>query len=66
MKNTEAVGKMTFLMGQSDNHCNWTVDDIHRLILPPVALQQFRIWEVESHPVGFVTWAMLNDEAQQG
>mgnify|MGYP003149597405 FL=1 len=66
MKNTEAVGKMTFLMGQSEAHCNWTVDDIHRLILPPVALQQFRIWEVESHPVGFVTWAMLTDEAQQG
>ena len=66
MKNTEAVGKMTFLMGQSDEYCSYTVDDIHRLILPPVALQQFRIWEVESHPVGFVTWAMLNEEAQQG
>ena len=66
MKNTEAVGKITWLMGQSDEYCNYTVDDIHRLILPPIALQQFRIWEAEGNPVGFVTWAMLNEEAQQG
>ena len=66
MKNIEAVGKITWLMGQSDQHCSWTVDDIHRLVLPPIALQQFRIWEVESQPVGFLTWAMLDDEAEQG
>jgi len=66
MKNIEAVGKMTWLMGQSDEHENYTVADIHRLILPPVAAQQFRIWEVESHPVAFLTWAMLNEDAEQG
>jgi len=66
MKNIEAVGMMTWLMGQSEQHCNWTVDDIHRLILPPVALQQFRIWQVEHQPVGFVTWGLFNEEIEQG
>lgn len=66
MKNTEAVGMMTWLMGQSEQHCNWTVDDIHRLILPPVALQQFRIWQVEHQPVGFVTWGLFNEETEAG
>jgi|TARA_R110002020_G_scaffold48164_1_gene137362 cytolysin-activating lysine-acyltransferase len=66
MKNIEAVGKITWLMGQSDQHCSWTVDDIHRLVLPPIALQQFRIWEVESQPVGFMTWGFFTDEVEQG
>ena len=66
MKNTEAVGMMTWLMGQSDQHCNWTIEDVHRLIIPPVALQQFRIWQVEHQPVGFVTWGLFNEETEAG
>ena len=66
MKNTEAVGKITWLMGHSDQHCDWTVDDLHRLIIPPVALQQFRIWQVDEHPVGLMTWALFNEETEAG
>ncbi len=57
---------MTWLMGQSDQHCNWTIEDVHRLIIPPVALQQFRIWQVEHQPVGFVTWGLFNEETESG
>ena len=66
MKNIEAVGKITWLMGHSDQHCDWSVDDIHRLIIPPVALQQFRIWQVDEHPVGLMTWALFNEETEAG
>ena len=33
---------------------------------PPVALQQFRIWQVEHQPVGFVTWGLFNEETEAG
>jgi len=59
MKNIEAVGKIVWLMGQSKAHRDHTIADIHRVILPPVALQQYRLWESDGFPVGFMTMGCL-------
>jgi hemolysin-activating ACP:hemolysin acyltransferase len=41
-----------------------TIADLHRVILPPVALQQYRLWEADGFPVGFMSWALFNEEAE--
>ena len=62
MKNTDAIGKIVWLMGQSKYHKHWSVQDIYRLIYPAVALQQFRLYENEKMPFGLITWAFLTEE----
>lgn len=66
MKNIEAVGKIVWLMGQSKAHQGHDIADLHRVILPPVALQQYRLWEADGFPVGFMTWALFNEETEAG
>ena len=58
----DALGKIVWLMGHSDHHNIYRVNDLFELITPPIACQQFRIWEGKSHPDGFMTWAWLSDE----
>jgi len=60
--NSDALGKIVWLMGHSDHHNIYRVNDLFELIIPPIACQQFRIWEGKSHPDGFMTWAWLSDE----
>ena len=66
MKNIEAVGKIVWLMGQSKTHQAHDIADIHRVVLPPVALQQFRLWEHDGYPVGYMSWALFNEETEAG
>ena len=63
MNNSEALGKIVWLMGHSNHHNVYRVHDIYRLILPAIASQQFRVWNGEHHPQGFWIWAWLTDEA---
>jgi cytolysin-activating lysine-acyltransferase len=65
MNNSEALGKIVWLMGHSNHHNVYRVHDIYRLILPAIASQQFRVWNGEHHPQGFITWAWLTDEASK-
>ena len=64
MKNIEAIGKIVWLMGQSKAHQAHDVADLHRVVLPPVAFQQYRIWETEDYPVGYMSYALFNEEAE--
>ena len=64
MKNIEAIGKIVWLMGQSQAHQAHDVADLHRVVLPPVAFQQYRIWETEDYPVGYMSYALFNEEAE--
>jgi cytolysin-activating lysine-acyltransferase len=64
MKNIEAIGKIVWLMGQSKVHQAHDISDLHRVVLPPVALQQYRIWEADDYPVGYMSYALFNEEAE--
>ena len=63
MNNSEALGRMVWLMGHSRHHAAYKVSDIYRLILPAIANYQFRVWDGENNPQGFMIWAWLTDEA---
>ena len=60
--NSDALGKIIWLMGHSTHYNIYRVNDLFELIIPPISCQQFRIWEGKSHPDGFMTWAWLSDE----
>ncbi len=66
MKNIEAVGKIVWLMGQSKAHQSHDIADLHRVILPPVALGQYRLWESDGFPVGFMSYALFNEQTEAG
>ena len=65
MNNSEALGRMVWLMGHSRHHASYKVSDIYRLILPAIANYQYRVWDGENNPQGFMIWAWLTDEASK-
>ena len=65
ISNSEALGKIVWLMGHSRQHHVYRVQDCFRVMIPAIASQNFRIWEGKKHPLGFMTWAWLNEENHQ-
>jgi cytolysin-activating lysine-acyltransferase len=65
MNNSEALGRIVWLMGHSRHHAAYKVSDIYRLILPAIANYQYRVWDGENNPQGFMIWAWLTDEASE-
>ncbi len=57
------IGTVSLLMTQSPAHRHMFMADLEWLVIPPVMLRQFRIFKNNNNqPVGFVTWASLNEE----
>jgi cytolysin-activating lysine-acyltransferase len=54
------------LMARSHRHRNWTVLDIERLILPPLALGQAVLVVASRQIVGFGSFAAMSEEAEHG
>ncbi len=61
----EVLGDVVWLMTQSLNHKHMFIADLEWLVMPPVMLRQFRLVRGKDKPQAFVTWAMLNEEAEQ-
>ena len=56
-KLSQLVGDITLLLTDSNIHRNFPLADVRDLILPPVHLNQFRIYHTqEGKPVGLVVW----------
>ena len=63
---TRLLGDVTLLMMQSQLHCSYFIGDIYECILPPIDLNQFRIYyKAGDYPIGFVCWAFLSAEKVQ-
>jgi len=52
------------LMGASAIHKQFTVSDIHRLIYPPIILDQYKLFHKDGKPVAYASWAYLSEEAK--
>lgn len=60
------VGEVTSLMMMSKVHRKMQIRDIADIILPPIDLDQFRIYRNENkEPIGFVTWGWFSDEVEK-
>jgi cytolysin-activating lysine-acyltransferase len=60
-----AIGHATFLMARSQLHRHLMITDMEWLLLPPIMLGQFRMWQDNGKPVGFASWAYLGEEAEE-
>ena len=49
----------------SDFHKNIRIKVMGTLFLPPIQLNQFRIWYDDKGPTGFVVWAFLSKEVAE-
>ena len=61
----ETIGQITSLLAHSPMHRHFTVNDITDLLMPPVILDQYRIYKANNGTaVGFVAWGMLDPGAE--
>ncbi len=61
----QAMGHALWLMMQSPLHRHLFIADLEWMLVPPVALGQFRLWRQENRPIGFVTWALVGPEVEE-
>ena len=54
------------ILALSDIHRRYSVNDIQRLIIPPLKLKQYRIYESKEIPLCFLSWAFLDAIASEG
>lgn len=59
------IGEVTALLICSDLHRKYLVDDIGLVFLPPIDLDQFRIYKVNERPIALITWAYLTEETEK-
>lgn len=58
----EALGMMMWLMKHSGYHSQWPIWSVEADILPALLHSQAKLYfDDEQNPVGFVTWAWLDD-----
>lgn len=62
-KKYRLIGEIVSLMAASAIHRQFPIVDLTEIILPPVDLNQFRIYHDKANrPVGFVTWGLFSDD----
>jgi cytolysin-activating lysine-acyltransferase len=61
-----AFESIIYLMLHSEVHKWWTINDIYRLVLPPISLKQCQILYRDNKPAAYMSWAYLTEEASKG
>lgn len=58
------MGDALWLMQHSAAHKHLFITDIDWMLVPPVALEQYRLWKRDNLPVAFATWGYLSPDAE--
>lgn len=61
----EVLGRITWLMLQSEAHKHMFLADLEWRVLPPVLLKQFRLFRKSGNPIGYAAWAFLDEETDK-
>jgi len=61
----QLLGELVSLLMCSDLHRRYLINDIGAVFLPPLHLNQFRIYKRGDRPVAFLTWARLTEEVEK-
>ncbi|WP_374300704.1 toxin-activating lysine-acyltransferase [Ferrovibrio sp.] len=56
------LGEVAWLMMMAPSHKHLFLADLEWLVVPPVAMRQFRLWRKDGIPVGYASWAFVNDD----
>jgi cytolysin-activating lysine-acyltransferase len=51
------LGELVWLLAQSQGHKYLFMADLEWLVMPPILLNQFRVFHADSKPIGFALWA---------
>ncbi len=60
-----AIGHAIWLMSRSPLHKHLMVTDIEWLLMPPIMLNQFHMWQDNGRPHGFASWAYFGEEQEE-
>ena len=60
----QLFGEVTALCMNSALHSKYRINDIANNFLPPINLDQFRIYKKGDMPIALVTWAFLDEETE--
>lgn len=63
LEHYESLGIIVCLMKQSEYHSQWPLWNIDSEILPSLYCGQIKIYFQESNPIGFVSWAWLDEQS---
>jgi cytolysin-activating lysine-acyltransferase len=59
------LGEVVWLLTQSAQHKQaFFLGDLEWMVMPPIILQQFRMFYAKDRPLGVVLWAFVNDEVE--
>jgi cytolysin-activating lysine-acyltransferase len=60
------LGEIVWLLTQSPQHKQaFFIGDLEWMAMPPILLQQFRMFYAKDKPIGVILWAYVNDEVEQ-
>lgn len=62
---SEVLGEMVWILTQSPIHKQLFIGDLEWFMMPPLLLEQFRIFNGPQHPVAFALWATVNEDTEQ-
>ncbi|MFN7415790.1 MAG: toxin-activating lysine-acyltransferase [Dolichospermum sp.] len=61
----QMIGSITHLMMCSELHRKYPISGIAERFVPSLIHNQFRYYEINGNPIGFVNWAWLTDEIEE-
>ncbi|MFC5373613.1 toxin-activating lysine-acyltransferase [Brevundimonas faecalis] len=61
----QMLGEIVWLMSQSPIHKQLFIGDLEWFAMPPVLLEQFRIFYGPNSPAAVALWAMVSEETEQ-
>ena len=61
---SQVLGEITWLLTQSPIHKQLFIADLGWFVMPPVLLEQVRIFNGPQHPVGVALWATASEDTE--
>jgi cytolysin-activating lysine-acyltransferase len=58
------LGEIVWLMSQSPTHKQMFISDLEWLVMPPVLLQQYRLFYGPDRPIGALFWGFVDDACE--
>jgi cytolysin-activating lysine-acyltransferase len=60
----QMLGEIVWLMTQSPTHKHFALADLEWMVMPPLLLEQYRIYYDGSKPIAVAFWAHLSEETE--
>jgi len=62
---SQVFGQVVSLFMQSPQHRHLLLSDLEWRVIPPIALQQYRLVQHKNTPAGFISWALVDEATEQ-